>query len=678
MSGNITRKKRGRDENDKHKKEMILLETLESALKDKQRELAEGAAMEAAEKNVDNDPLADLSLAQINKSIKKINKSIKNLKAKKQIRTHKNNEPKSPPHNSEPLSQLSQDSFNNYVGSPDGNSQGSSNYVGSPYDAGSQGSNLQHPVGLYKHTAQDPGSSLNSNLKKAFNLEEDETPSGQQARKGSSLKKGEEAQFNASWSGIINNAKKSRCYICGCPIVKKMVLGGKKIGGHSPEMEHVIVPGEFFMKFGTEFLANPKKIINTPGTFDEYKGIHEYGSDGSVPLRKRINDVKTELDLRVNSSRVKSGLGLSFPAKYGYPTEFDITVTYDEDFFVPQIKSYMVQFAYAHHICNQIKGHMPVLEGSDGLNFSDNGEYIPNSFTGTIERYADILVDVVMNINNKPKAKIGKGQTDPYYQGFNDGCVCYIAAPKSDEYREEIPDIYTCWFGNGKGKPSDSQIRNIKTRIIKNMLYHSALLRMTRRECTLQRLKHPYYIRKFTTLIPDYINDESKDESKHKRQLREEAINEIVTDVTKIVDDDLKSVKGDDDDDNCSVSVFSEDEEIKNVRNYKDFFTQKKLLYKKIGVQPGTTQTAMDVKGLNSFLETNNMGRVADLIASNVIYKAHQMMNIPSKQKDIGGKRTKRRRGRGKSKKKVTRKKRVKRRKTVKKIKRKRRRTRKC
>jgi hypothetical protein len=42
-----------------------------------------------------------------------------------------------------------------------------------------------------------------------------------------------------------------------------------------------------------------------------------------------------------------------------------------------------------------------------------------------------------------------------------------------------------------------------------------------------------------------------------------------------------------------------------------------------------------------------------------------------------GGKRTKRRRGRGKSKKKVTRKKRVKRRKTVKKIKRKRRRTRK-
>jgi hypothetical protein len=48
----------------------------------------------------------------------------------------------------------------------------------------------------------------------------------------------------------------------------------------------------------------------------------------------------------------------------------------------------------------------------------------------------------------------------------------------------------------------------------------------------------------------------------------------------------------------------------------------------------------------------------------------HQLQNE-------GGKRTKRRRGRGKSKKKVTRKKRVKRRKTVKKIKRKRRRTRK-
>jgi len=49
----------------------------------------------------------------------------------------------------------------------------------------------------------------------------------------------------------------------------------------------------------------------------------------------------------------------------------------------------------------------------------------------------------------------------------------------------------------------------------------------------------------------------------------------------------------------------------------------------------------------------------------------------PTQSQNRGGKRTKRRRGRGKSKKKVTRKKRVKRRKTVKKIKRKRRRTRK-
>ena len=638
-----------------------------SRSRDKQRELEEESAMAAAEVTKGVAPVSESEAEAAKKEERKRRRERDKKEASKREREMAIKILRTPPPvaKQEPLS------------------QGSSNYLGSPgdYGDGSQGSAQNHPPSQYKKTAQTKGSSLNSHLQETFKLEGEETPSGQHARKGSSLKKGEEAQFNTPWWGIIKDAKKSICYICGCPIVEKEVRGGKKIRGHSPEMEHVIVPGEFFMKFGTEFVAHPRQIakkINKEQTIREYEGIHAYGSDGTVPLSDRIRDVKTQLDQHVNSSRVESGL--SFPAKYGYPTGVDITVAYDKEFFVPQIKSYMVQFAYAHHICNQIKGHMPVLEGSDGLKFSDDGEYNKtiSPFTHTIERYAEILVDVVRNIKKKPQAQIGKGQTDPYYQGFNDGRKCYIAAPKSDEYSEEIPDIYTCWFGTGKISPE--QIENVKTRIIKNMLYHSALLRMTRRECTLQRLKHPYYIRNFTTLIPDDINDDISHLHSTTQLERENAINKKVNDLTEIVDDDLQSVQSfqnNEDDDNCSVSVFSQYEEIKNVIDYDDFFTKKKLLYKKIGLQLATTQTATDIVELNRFLETNNMGRVADLIASNVIYKAHQMMNTSSKPKAIGGKRTKRRRGRGKSKKKVTRKKRVKRRKTVKKIKRKRRRTRK-
>ena len=580
---------------------------------------------------------------------------------------------------------------------------------GSPIDwavIGSQGRG--HAQGHLKEVAQRKDTGANRDIQGRLGVSK---VSGTDVREYASQQKGEGAQFNAPWCGLMNYAKKSTCYICGCEIKEKEVRGGKKVSGHSPEMEHVIVPGEFFMKFGTEFVAYPRKIIETPGTKEEYHLIHEDGSDDNVyfkdekkvTLKDRIELVKNFLDLKVTSDRVKSKL--TFPAKQEYPPGADKSVEYDKDFFVPQIKSYMVQFAYAHHICNQIKGHMPVLEGSDGLEFSETGEYIPNRFTGTIERYAEILVDVVRKINKNKNAKIirGKTETGSYYENFNDGSVCYIAAPKIKEYGAEIPDIYNCWFGNGKGKPSGEQILNIKTRIIKNMLYHSALLRMTRRECTLQRLKNPYYIRRFTTLIPDNINADGLS------YLTAASVNQ------PIIDDDLVSVQSNydevygEDENTCGDlhrdiegeeegkeeevkeegegegrnPIFEKSDEAKEAiaanNTPTDHRAKKKELYKLIGLQV-PEQRVIAVEDLKNFLEIKKSGYIADLIASNVIYKAHQVMKeaTPTEKTGTGGgKRTKRRRGRGKSKKKVTRKKRVKRRKTVKKIKRKRRTTRK-
>jgi len=420
----------------------------------------------------------------------------------------------------------------------------------------------------------------------------------------------------------------------------------------------------------------------------------------------RIPNLSIEKILRINN------IYYSIMESMSQPYEGTSQGEYDKDFFVPQIKSYMVQFAYAHHICNQIKGHMPVLEGSDGLEFSETGEYIPNRFTGTIERYAEILVDVVRKINKNKNAKIirGKTETGSYYENFNDGSVCYIAAPKIKEYGAEIPDIYNCWFGNGKGKPSGEQILNIKTRIIKNMLYHSALLRMTRRECTLQRLKNPYYIRRFTTLIPDDINADGLSASVNQPIIDDDLVS-VQSNFDEVYgEDEITCTTGDFDEDTEAEEkkegeeedgrnpIFNQDDEIEEAVAANitptDHRHKKKQLYKFIGLQQGP-QRQIPVEDLEFFLNTNESGYIADLIASNVIYKAHQVMikeepTIPKNavsnaienagsdsDHDGGGKRTKRRRGRGKSKKKVTRKKRVKRRKTIKKIKRKRRTTRK-
>ena len=125
---------------------------------------------------------------------------------------------------------------------------------------------------------------------------------------------------------------------------------------------------------------------------------------------------------------------------------------------------------------------------------------------------------------------------------------------------------------------------------------------------------------------------------------------------------------------------------------------EKIKLYKIIGPDKDAANPVFDIAKLKKDLLPYRA--IANLTASRIIYKTHipnrncavpapppttlsssssssSGVKLPIIPEGKGGKRTKRRRGRGKSKKKVTRKKRVKRRKTVKKIKRKRRTTRK-
>ena len=626
----------------------------------------------------------------------------------------------------------------------------------------------------------------------------DSTVKAGDTRKVMSQTKAEGYQFNSVWCGIMKQAKEHTCYICGCKIKEKITdKNGNRSGGHSPEMEHVITPGEFFIKFGSEILLNHNKVMPgaNKGNMDEYIQIHITGSDNDyssfldTSLRGRIEYVDNYLNNIVTQDRV-SEIRPSFVTKYSEKLDsehHDDTVTYDKDFFIPQIKSYMVQFAYAHHICNQIKGNMPILEGSKNLRFDNYGNYIPNNNTKTIENYAEVLFDVIKSSFDTPNRTTYSVRKGKYNKpGF--GNFGYIAVPKFSQYEEEVNDIYSNWFGKGTD-PLELK-RSITTRIVNNMLYHSALLRLTRRQCTIQRLKDPYYIRRFTSLIPVNLGISS---------LTTDAVKTLEdASAKKIIDNDMRSVKSDattgvnegwrqindviDDsgianDDSCdddpnprankklklksglyeipeetdtqeSVEygdasgtanakesstteedggasgtanakesstteedgdgeedpvfvppVFVENEEILDTNDTENQLThreKKANLYTLLSFDKTIDSSPEDrnvADNLRDLIHNNRSGYIADLIASNVIYKAHQkilqqIMEMSGKRKNpekgssgpsgkiSGGKRTKRRRGRGKSKKKVTRRKRVKRRRTVKKN-RKRRRTRK-
>ena len=306
-----------------------------------------------------------------------------------------------------------------------------------------------------------------------------------------SQKKTQPGQFNSVWEtgskGVLNIAKTNICYICGCPISKK---GGAD--GHFPEMEHFITPGEFFMKFGTELVCNGSKNIFEKGNIGLYNAIHTQGSDGTEPLEQRIDRVNRILNTDVIEDRVKTPLK-QFSTTYLLKDGTN-TIIYDKSFFVPQIKSYLTQFVYAHHICNQIKGHMPTLQGSIDLEFDSNGVPKFNQNQEIFYKYADILYEV---INTLPK-KVERASGTPYHNNFNDGKKCYIAAPNPNQYTIEALYINGCWEGTSKDE--------IKRRIVDNMLLHSKILREQRFECTVQRLKNFDYIRGFTTLIPEDIN----------------------------------------------------------------------------------------------------------------------------------------------------------------------------
>jgi hypothetical protein len=539
-------------------------------------------------------------------------------------------------------------------------------------------------------------------------------------RKVVSQGKGQPTQFNSVWANKKNNdgkksvqenAMEGICYICGCQIEKKTDEQGNETG-HYPEMEHFITPGEFFMKFGTELVCNGVQNIFHKGNTELYNQIHTAGSrpGDNTLLKTRIDNANYALDEFVTEGRVNNNFNFKTreETKYGVDDNGNNVIKYDKSFFVPQIKSYMTQFAYAHHICNQIKGHMPTLQASIGIGFDENGKTIHNEYEKIFREYASILYEV---ITNNPE-KVDRAKDTEYFDRFNDGKTSYIAAPNSNQYNREANSIKSCW-----GNLHEDVIR---AKIVDNMLLHSRILRNLRYQCTLERLKNINYIKGFTSLLT------SANAPIIFKEITESDNDNLIA-IINIGEPEEEEGEGDG---NLKLKSTGEEgkEEEGEEEEGEEEESQEEYLNNVEDVFKKEEEPTEYIKGVlyNILLDSNNdtssklhfalsnvqydgrsiqstMKSAANLLASRVIYKTHlynakcatsstKKKARPNKSESSGttsgssrlkedgskrgGKRTKRRRGRGKSKKKVTRRKRVKRRRTVKKN-RKRRRTRK-
>uniref|UniRef100_A0A6C0BR65 Uncharacterized protein n=1 Tax=viral metagenome TaxID=1070528 RepID=A0A6C0BR65_9ZZZZ len=557
-----------------------------------------------------------------------------------------------------------------------------------PPESEHQVDNFESPADC--HDIEEPGSTnsqtstVNAEVCKQKTLtmmgkeEPDKKHTAEGARKVQQTTSSSSVQFNSIWEtsrtstdgiSVEEKAKGRLCYICGCLIKDN----------HFPEMEHFITPGEFFHKFGIELITNSQAQIISKGTIDDYEAIHMRDcNNANANVRTRLDKTIQYLNNHVTNNRVDSGFDYYFRTQYNTsvrppPTSQEKTwVKYSSSFFVPQIKAYMSEFIYSHHICNQIKGNMPTLSPgyTNIIEPAQGGDYTlePNNLFSI---YANVLVDAIFG-----KFK-GKGSEIYKKLGFWNNNVgsngkSWIAAPQLDKYTVEIGDIQDCLRLANMGIDTRGLKTILKKRIENNMLYHSLLLREIKRDCTVQRIISLNHIVGYSRRIVPLEKDHHGKTILSHDSIRTTDLDEDMGDALSVssqLDNFDDEIEKDDLDHNESLFTGHDNDPNKKLMLTSFLFA-------------GNMTTKLTHDELKQYITNNSLNTVADLMSARVIHKTYKILPKPwgrvVKVQKGGGKRTKRRRGRGKSKKKVTRKKRVKRRKTVKKIKRKRRRTRKC
>jgi hypothetical protein len=175
-------------------------------------------------------------------------------------------------------------------------------------------------------------------------------------RNGASRGKSNEGQMKEVWGTLITNYAKgadAKCYLCGGQIVpcKPPTREGERQGGQ-PEMEHKLPCAVFYAKFVfiytcfanelTQWRTYVAKLLPEK---DNFKGLKDYYilmNSSAEPFNKPKLDGMYD--------KIKTNFLGSFDKSTFDQTRLDLFT----GFILP---AYLSEFAYSHHVCNQLKSN---------------------------------------------------------------------------------------------------------------------------------------------------------------------------------------------------------------------------------------------------------------------------------------------------------------------------------
>jgi hypothetical protein len=175
-------------------------------------------------------------------------------------------------------------------------------------------------------------------------------------RNGASRGKSNEGQMKEVWGSLITNYAKSaeaKCYLCGGQIVpcKPPTREGERQGGQ-PEMEHKLPCAVFYAKFVfiytcfanelTQWRTYVAKLDETDLKYIRLKEYYILMNSSAGPFNK------PQLDDMYDT--IKTNFLNSFDKLKFVQTRLNLFT----GFILP---AYLSEFAYSHHVCNQLKSN---------------------------------------------------------------------------------------------------------------------------------------------------------------------------------------------------------------------------------------------------------------------------------------------------------------------------------
>ena len=172
-------------------------------------------------------------------------------------------------------------------------------------------------------------------------------------RDGASRGKSNEGQMREVWGSVITDYAKSehaQCYLCGGQIVpckRGISAGGAKQGGQ-PEMEHKLPCAVFYAKFAFIYSCFAAELVawrTYVANLDDNSLLMQYYID--------MNSNDVDFDNIVLNENYKS-ISTKFLGSLEKSTLDASNLELFVNFVLP---AYLSEFAYSHHLCNQLKSN---------------------------------------------------------------------------------------------------------------------------------------------------------------------------------------------------------------------------------------------------------------------------------------------------------------------------------